>query len=116
MRANKDGSNLALEALRFQAVAEDAIRLAEDNLATARKAAGKASALLRPLAYPEAALDVTTDASTAERIVRRRQVARAVEEFPALALAVLVEDDYCDEDLRQLKKLLLLLAKAADGK
>lgn len=112
MRTNKDGSNLALAALRFQAVAEDAIRLAEDNLATARKASGKASALLRPLAYPEgraqreADLDVTTDASTAERIVRRRQVARAV----------LVEDNYCDEDLQQLKKLLMLLAQEASGK
>ena len=67
-------------------------------------------------AQREAEADVTTDAATAERIVRRRQVARAVEEFPALALEVLVEDNYCDEDLQQLKKLLLLLAKEADGK
>ncbi len=56
------------------------------------------------------------DMTTEMRIVRRRQVAQAVEDVHALALAVLVEDDYCDEDLRRLKKLLLLLAQEAAGK
>lgn len=57
-----------------------------------------------------------TDMTTEVRIVRQRQVAQAVEDVHDLARAVLVEDDYCDDDLRRLKKLLMLLAQEAAGK
>lgn len=57
-----------------------------------------------------------TDMTTEMRIARQRQVAQAVEDVHDLARAVLVEGDYCDDDLRRLKKLLMLLAQEAAGK
>lgn len=57
-----------------------------------------------------------TDMTTAERVARRRKVAVAVEDVHNLAYAVLVADNYCDEDLRRLKKLLWLLTEEAEGK
>lgn len=51
-----------------------------------------------------------------ERGDRRRKVAVAVEDVYNLAYAVLVADNYCDEDLRRLKKLLCLLTEEAEGK
>lgn len=57
-----------------------------------------------------------TDMTTAERVARRRKVAVAVEDVHNLAYAVLVADNYCDEDLRRLKKLLWLLTEEAGGK
>lgn len=57
-----------------------------------------------------------TDMTTAERVARRRKVLKAVEEVHDLAYAVLVADNYLDEELRMLRDMLKLLTEEVEGK